>query len=53
MYYKPLRNETAIKPDYWQVESDDWIVFPHELEGLTEEEIREKGSGVAEAVLSD
>jgi hypoxanthine phosphoribosyltransferase len=53
VYYKPLRNETAIKPDYWQVESDDWIVFPHELEGLTEEEIREKGSGVAEAVLND
>jgi len=51
VYYKPLRNETAIRPDYWQVESDEWIVFPHELEGLDEAEIRAKGSGIATAVL--
>lgn len=51
VYYKPLRNETDIRPDWYEVETDDWIVFPHELEGLTEEEIRAKGAGVAGAVL--
>lgn len=51
VYYKPLRNETSIAPDWWQVETDDWIVFPHELEGLTPAEIRAKGNDVARAVL--
>ncbi|AZU04017.1 putative phosphoribosyltransferase [Glycocaulis alkaliphilus] len=38
-WYKPKRNETTIRPDYHVHETDDWLVFPHELEGLTEEEI--------------
>lgn len=40
VYYKPARNETDLEPDYHQVADDRWIVFPHEVEGLTEEEIR-------------
>ncbi len=44
VYYKPSRNETNIKPDYYIHETDQWIVFPHELIGLTNEEI-EKGKG--------
>lgn len=52
VYYKPLRNETEIRPDYWVVETDDWIVFPHELEGLTDEEIRAKGAAVGDIVLA-
>jgi hypoxanthine phosphoribosyltransferase len=51
VYYKPLRNETSIEPEYWQVETDDWIVFPHEIDGLEADEIRAKGCRVAEAVL--
>lgn len=51
VYYKPSKNRTAIEPDWWQVETDEWIVFPHELEGLTAEEIRAKGRGIADAVL--
>ncbi len=50
VYYKPLRNETAIQPDYWQVETDDWIVFPHELEGLSDTELRAKGEAIYETV---
>lgn len=38
-YYKPLRNKTALKPDYFVHETDQWLVFPHELKGLTREEI--------------
>lgn len=39
VYYKPARNETALTPDYFVHETDDWLVFPHELIGLTREEI--------------
>jgi hypothetical protein len=38
-WYKPGNNRTGRKPDYHINESEDWLVFPHELEGLTVEEI--------------
>lgn len=41
VYYKPARNKTALKPDFFVHECDDWLVFPHELIGLTDAEIRE------------
>lgn len=51
VFYKPKRNKTEIKPDYWVHLSDAWIVFPHELEEMTLEEIREhKGERVAELI---
>ena len=30
---------TDIVPDYFVHETDQWLVFPHELSGLTDEEI--------------
>ena len=39
-YYKPNKNEAAYKPDYYLHETDQWLVFPHELEGLSLEEIQ-------------
>lgn len=42
VYWKPTRNETALTPDYHVREVDDWIVFPHEIEGLTSEEVAQK-----------
>ena len=39
-YFKPNKNETENKPDYFIHETDNWLVFPHELEGLTFEEIK-------------
>jgi len=38
-YYKPSRNQTQIIPDFYVHESDQWLVFPHEIEGLSREEI--------------
>ena len=38
-WYKPNRNVTDMKPDYYVHETDKWLVFPHELKGLTREEI--------------
>jgi hypoxanthine phosphoribosyltransferase len=38
-WFKPKYNLTDIVPDYCIHETDEWLVFPHELEGLTREEI--------------
>ena len=38
-YYKPENNQTNRKPDYYLQETNKWIVFPHELTGLSLEEI--------------
>jgi hypothetical protein len=38
-WYKPANNQTKLTPDYYLHETDKWIVFPHELAGLTFEEI--------------
>jgi uncharacterized protein len=40
VYYKPARNRSRLKPDFYLHETDRWLVFPHELNGLTEAEIR-------------
>jgi hypoxanthine phosphoribosyltransferase len=38
-WYKPSKNVTDITPDYYVHETDAWLVFPHELVGLTQQEI--------------
>jgi uncharacterized protein len=38
-YYKPGNNQTTMKPDFYLHESADWLVFPHELKGLTIDEV--------------
>ena len=38
-WYKPKRNIIDMVPDYYIHETDDWLVFPHEMDGLTEDEI--------------
>jgi len=40
VYYKPTRNRTAIAPDYFVHETDRWLVFPHEMEGMERDEIQ-------------
>jgi hypoxanthine phosphoribosyltransferase len=39
-YYKPGNNKTERVPDYYLHETDDWLVFPHELDGLSMDELR-------------
>lgn len=49
VYWKPEKNRTKLTPDYFARDiGKDWIVFPHEIEGLTIDEVREK-----DAVLAD
>ncbi len=45
-WFKPNNNKTKIKPDFYLHETDQWLVFPHELKDLTIDEISRKGSGL-------
>ncbi|WP_439101085.1 phosphoribosyltransferase [Congregibacter sp.] len=46
-WYKPSKNVTDITPDYFVHETDAWLVFPHELVGLTQQEIIENKGPLA------
>lgn len=39
VYYKPTKRKVDFVPDYYLHETDKWLVFPHELQGLSEDEI--------------
>jgi len=39
-YFKPSRNQTDRLPEYFLHETDEWLVYPHSVEGLTLEEIK-------------
>lgn len=41
-WFKPTRNETDLLPDYYLHETSEWLVFPHELDALTREEMQER-----------
>jgi len=42
VFFKPAQNQTDIEPDYFIRETDSWVVFPHEIEGLTCAELKKK-----------
>lgn len=48
VYWKPTKNLTPYKPDFYVKTVDSWIVFPHEVDGLTREEIAEKDPVLAQ-----
>ena len=48
VYYKPARNKTDRVPDFYIHETDKWLVFPHELKGLTMREIELKGKEISD-----
>lgn len=45
-YYKPGNNKTTRVPDYYLHETDSWLVFPHELDGLSAQEIGGEKPGI-------
>ena len=49
-WYKPSRNETDLVPDYFIHETAEWLVFPHELDALSPEELREARPEIARIV---
>ena len=46
-WYKPSKNAVDFEPDYYVHESEEWLVFPHELEGLEASEIAAGKSDLA------
>jgi hypoxanthine phosphoribosyltransferase len=46
LYWKTTANRTALRPDYYLRQTSAWVVFPHELEGLTPAEIRQKDAEI-------
>ncbi len=38
-WFKPNQNTTKRVPDYYLHETDQWLVFPHEIQGLSAQEI--------------
>lgn len=50
VYYKPGNNKTDRVPDYYIHETEDWLVFPHELNGLTPEEIARNKPNVSKLI---
>ncbi len=47
-WYKPSRNQTELTPDFYLHETDRWLVFPHEISGLSSAEINQKNPELAE-----
>jgi hypoxanthine phosphoribosyltransferase len=48
VYFKPENNKTDRDPDFYVHKTDRWLVFPHELDGLTLEEIYQNKPGLRE-----
>ncbi|USN45095.1 MAG: hypoxanthine phosphoribosyltransferase [Candidatus Woesearchaeota archaeon] len=47
VYYKPTRTKVDFAPDFFVRKTDKWLIFPHELIGLTEAELEQKHADVA------
>jgi hypoxanthine phosphoribosyltransferase len=45
-YFKPSNNKTPLHPDFYLYSASDWLVFPHELQGLSLDEILQNKSAL-------
>ncbi|MAQ99769.1 MAG: hypoxanthine phosphoribosyltransferase [Oceanospirillaceae bacterium] len=52
LYQRPEYNRTDLRPDFCLYETDDWLVFPYELQGLSKADI-EQHKSFAAPLLSD
>ena len=48
VYYKPANNRTSLTPDLFLHRTDDWLVFPHELDDLPLDEVMAHKPAIAE-----
>ena len=51
-WYKPGNNATTMVPDFYLYETGEWLVFPHEINGLTGEEISAGKGSLAEIIAT-
>ncbi len=49
-YYKPENRKTDFFPEYFIHETSNWLIFPHELDGLTENEIEKHKPNVSKLI---
>ena len=49
-WFKPKRNQTDIVPDYFLRETEEWLVFPHDLDALTPEELKARRPEIARII---
>ncbi len=40
-YYKPERRKVELEPDYYLHSTEQWLKYPHSLEGLSIDEVRQ------------
>ncbi|HJL66378.1 MAG: phosphoribosyltransferase family protein [Arenicellales bacterium] len=50
-WFKPGNNKSGRIPDYYLHETERWLVFPHELDGVSKEELIENKPGI-ESIFS-
>ncbi|NNL57144.1 MAG: hypoxanthine phosphoribosyltransferase, partial [Pseudomonadales bacterium] len=46
IYYKPGKSQVARVPDYYLHTTNSWLVFPHELAGLSAAELEQHKPGI-------
>ena len=51
-WYKPNNNSTDRVPDFYLHTTDQWLVFPHEVQGLEEEELTREKRRIVEIIQS-
>ena len=51
VWFKPEKNVTDLTPDYYVNETNRWLVFPHELDGLAVDEVAQSKPLIADIVL--
>lgn len=49
-YYKPSRRQVDFEPDYFLYETESWLKYPHSLEGLAADDIRENRPAIYEII---
>ncbi|RTZ96685.1 MAG: hypoxanthine phosphoribosyltransferase [Deltaproteobacteria bacterium] len=50
VYYKPGKNKVGFPPDFFVHQTDQWLIFPHELDGLSPREIRAHKQGIGQFI---
>jgi zinc transport system substrate-binding protein len=52
VFWKPVAGTAARKPDYHVRVTRNWVVFPHELQGLTPAELRRKPAALTDLLAN-
>lgn len=47
-YFKPNQSKVDFEPDFYINKSNDWLVFPHELSGLSNDELKNQKPEIAQ-----